>query len=287
MASSTSAQRTSTSRLGGALSHNLPSSGSLPQFDQRQWDDELGKADISKHDLNALVFDYLLIEGFSDAAVEFARETGLPHDVDHEKIQERMAIREAVEDGRVEEAVRRVNELDPEILDTNAPLLFHLHLLRLIELIRSDDIDSALSFATTELAPRGAQNPEFLADLERTMALLAFPDLARFADDSLPSTSATTRPPPDAETLALFQDPAFVPIMALMRRSQRIKVAKELNAAILESQGHGMETKLSGLVRLMAWGEEKLVTSGVGLPIEEKAKGRAWADAVLSGEIGF
>ena len=66
-------------------------------------------------DLNALVFEYLLIEGFSEAAVEFARETGLPHDIDHAMIQERMEIREAVEDGRVEEAVRRVNELDPEV----------------------------------------------------------------------------------------------------------------------------------------------------------------------------
>lgn len=65
-------------------------------------------------DLNALVFEYLLIEGFSEAAVEFARETGLPHDIDHEMIQERMGIRDAVEEGRVEEAVRRVNELDPE-----------------------------------------------------------------------------------------------------------------------------------------------------------------------------
>ena len=70
--------------------------------------------------MNALVFDYLVVEGFSDAAVEFARETGLPHDVDHAMIQERMEIREAVEDGRVEEAVRRVNELDPEV--SNDPL---------------------------------------------------------------------------------------------------------------------------------------------------------------------
>ena len=66
-------------------------------------------------DLNAVVFEYLVIEGFSEAAVEFARETGLPHDVDHTMIRERMTIREAVEDGRVEEAVRRVNELDPEV----------------------------------------------------------------------------------------------------------------------------------------------------------------------------
>jgi hypothetical protein len=70
---------------------------------------------LTLSDLNALVFEYLLIEGFSEAAVEFARETGLPHDIDHAMIQERMGIREAVEDGRVEEAVRRVNELDPEV----------------------------------------------------------------------------------------------------------------------------------------------------------------------------
>jgi hypothetical protein len=66
-------------------------------------------------DLNALVFDYLLIEGFPSAAVEFARETGLPHDIDHDLVRERMEIRECVEEGRVEEAVRRVNELDPEV----------------------------------------------------------------------------------------------------------------------------------------------------------------------------
>ncbi|WWC88232.1 uncharacterized protein L201_003137 [Kwoniella dendrophila CBS 6074] len=255
-------------------------SSTLPSFDTRQWEDELNKVDISKTDMNALVFDYLLIEGYSDAAVEFARETGLPADVDHEKVQERMEIRQAVEDGRVEEAVRRVNELDPEILDTNPPLLFHLHLLRLIELIRSDDIDKALEFATNELAPRGAQNPEFLIELERTMALLAFPDLAKFADDSLSPTPSTSTP--DPENLKLFQEPVFKPIIALMKRSYRIKISKELNSAILENQGHGKETKLNGLIRLMSWGETKLIESGLGLPINEKFKGRQWADQVLS-----
>lgn len=68
--------------------------------------------------------DYLLIEGFSDAAVEFARETGLPADVDHAQVAERMEIRQAVEDGRVEEAVRRVNELDPEV--SSIPSSFYL-----------------------------------------------------------------------------------------------------------------------------------------------------------------
>ncbi|EIW73102.1 hypothetical protein TREMEDRAFT_37146 [Tremella mesenterica DSM 1558] len=249
-----------------------------PSIGQDKWDAELARTDISKNDLNALIYDYLVIEGFSDAAVEFARETGLPSEVDEASIRERMEIREAVEEGRVEEAVKRVNELDPEILDNNPPLLFHLHLLRLIEYIREEQIDKALEFATQELAPRGAQHPEFLDDLERTMALLAFPDLAKYADDA----TSSSQPPPPPETLALFQDPAFTPIIQLMRRSQRVKIAKELNAAILESNGQGMETKLSGLVRLMAWGEEKLETSGMALPNIEKYRGRKWAEAVLS-----
>lgn len=36
-------------------------------------------------------------------------------------IQERMEIRESVEEGRVEEAVRRVNELDPEVCTLRLP----------------------------------------------------------------------------------------------------------------------------------------------------------------------
>lgn len=72
-------------------------------------------ADIAPRDLNAIIFDYMVVEGMSEAAVEFARETGISSTIDQEAIQERMEIRQAVEDGRVEEAVRRVNELDPEV----------------------------------------------------------------------------------------------------------------------------------------------------------------------------
>lgn len=90
------------------------------------------------------------------------------------------------------------------------------------------------------------------------MALLAFPNLAK--DDSSP-------------------DPSFAAITGLMKRDQRSKVAKELNAAILESQGQGMETKLAMLVRLMTWGEERLNKHGVGVNDD---RGRQWADLVLS-----
>lgn len=53
---------------------------------------------------------------------------------------------------------------------------------------------------------------------------------------------------------------------SLMRKEHRVKVAKELNSAILESQGQGQETKLGGLIRLMSWGEEQLAGKGVHVP---------------------
>ena len=40
-----------------------------------------------------------------------------------------------------------MNDLNPEILDTNPRLFFHLQQQRLIELIRSGDLDAALDFA--------------------------------------------------------------------------------------------------------------------------------------------
>ena len=117
-----------------------------------------------------------------------------------------------------------------QILDANPSLYFHLQQQRLIEYIRAGRTTEALQFAQSELAPRGFENPEFLAELERTMALLAF--------DQVPD------PPAD--------------IAELLLPAQRARTASELNAAILASMGQGVEPKLIGLMRLLAWGENLL-----------------------------
>lgn len=185
---------------------------------------------MSKEDLNRLVMDYLVIEGYKTAAEEFSKEANLDPMADLDSIESRMSIREAVQRGDVEEAIEKVNDLNPEILDTNPQLYFHLQQQRLIEHIRHGRINEALHFAQSELAPRGEENPEFLNELERTMALLAF--------DSTPD-------PPAA-------------IADLLHPSQRMRTAGELNSAILESLSQGKETKLIGLVRLLCWGEALL-----------------------------
>ena len=109
-------------------------------------------------------------------------------------------------------------------------MYFKLQQQKLIELIRQGRIAEALQFAQEELAPRGEESPEFLAELERTMALLAF--------ESAPNAPSG--------------------ISELLSPGQRMRTAGDVNAAILESLSQGKEVKLVGLLKLLCWGEMML-----------------------------
>ena len=130
-----------------------------------------------------------------------------------------------------------------KLLDLNTSLHFALLRLQLIELIRNciaspnSDITSALTFAQTHLAPRAPTNPEFLSDLERTMALLIFP--------------------PDNLT---------PPLAGLLDPELRQSIATKVNEAILTSQGVRSQARLKSLVRLRVWAERKAREQGKDLP---------------------
>ncbi|THH11748.1 hypothetical protein EW146_g7945, partial [Bondarzewia mesenterica] len=195
-----------------------------------EWERRLEEVQVTKQDLNRLVMDYLVIEGYKSAAEEFSEEAGVTTPVDFDSIESRMNIREALQRGDVQDAITRVNDLNPEILDTNPALYFRLQQQKLIEYIRQGDVAAALRFAQEELAPRGEESPEFLSELERTMALLAF--------ESSPAVPSA--------------------ISDLLSPAQRMKTAGEVNAAILESLSQGKEAKLVALLKLLCWGESML-----------------------------
>ncbi|MCJ1318919.1 hypothetical protein MMC15_004251 [Xylographa vitiligo] len=178
--------------------------------------------------------DYLVSEGYPSAAQNFALEANVHPRVDIESIEERVVIRNAIYGGDIQTAIERINELNPQILDRDSALHFALLRLQLIELIRNctvtpdGDITPALTFATTHLAPRAPTSPEFLQDLEQTMALLIFPP-----DNLAP------------------------PLAALLDTKLRKDVAKRVNEAILRSHGERTRSKLLELVRTRAWAEQK------------------------------
>lgn len=218
------------------------------------WDAKLNEVTVNRGDLNRLVMDYLVVEGYREAAESFARESGMlsassaspsssngfatgTGGLDFASIQNRMNIKNAIQRGDIVEAIERVNDLNPEILDHNPSLYFHLQQQRLIELIRAKKVDEALTFAQQELAPRGEEHPEFLSELEKTMTLLAY-------DVDITSTAS--------------QDsvPAFV--ASLLHPSHRQTTATEVNSAILLTQSHGPTPKLPNLLKILSWGEGML-----------------------------
>ena len=72
-------------------------------------------------DLNRLIMDYLVIEGYKSAAEEFSQEANLTPPVDFESIESRMDIREALQRGDIEDAITRVNDLNPEVCSESYP----------------------------------------------------------------------------------------------------------------------------------------------------------------------
>jgi hypothetical protein len=65
-------------------------------------------------------------EGFKEAADKFGLETGICYPYDSESLNERIKIREAIENGRIEQSISLINNLHPELIDNNRFLAFHL-----------------------------------------------------------------------------------------------------------------------------------------------------------------
>ncbi|KAL9251537.1 GID8-like protein [Drosera capensis] len=118
----------------------------------KKWEKKISDIKITKEDMNKLVMNFLLIEGYVDAAEKFYMETGTEH-IDLTTVTDRMAVKSAVESGNVEEAIEKLKVLDPKVLDTNRQLFFRLQQQRMIELIKNGKNKEALDFGKELLAP--------------------------------------------------------------------------------------------------------------------------------------
>ncbi|KAL8944321.1 MAG: hypothetical protein Q9216_000506 [Gyalolechia sp. 2 TL-2023] len=206
-------------------------------------------------DLNSVIMDYLISEGYPSAAQKFASEANIQPTSGVESIQDRVEIRDAIHAGDIQTAIERINELNPmrilaaqlipacKLLDRDNALHFALLRLQLIELIRTcsaqpnDDFTTAIEFAETQLATRAPTNPKFLDDLERTMTLLMY-------------------------------DPRNLPaeLAPMLEPQLRKDVAQSVNEALLREQGERTKARLFDLVRLRAWSERKAREANKDLP---------------------
>ncbi|KAK2079455.1 Chaperone protein ClpB1 [Prototheca wickerhamii] len=188
----------------------------------------LANAPGSQACLNGFVMDYLVTEGYLEAAKAFERESGASTGDNLESAESRSQIRSRIQSGQIPEAVELINDLYPEVLEGQESLLFHLQRQQLIELIRQGNVEGALEFAQEFLAAKCEENPDNLAELEQTMALLVFDDIAES------------------------------PLQELMEVTQRQKVADEINPAILRHQLQEEQPQLPVLLKLFLWLQRRL-----------------------------
>ncbi|ROW08092.1 hypothetical protein VPNG_06091 [Cytospora leucostoma] len=195
-------------------------------------------------DLNALILDYLTMEGYPQAAAKFSREANLQPMQEDPVVKNRQKIKQLIHEGNVQEAIEELNDLDPEnqILDGDAHLHFALLRLQLVELIRDSkdgdkSVSSALRFASQQLGPRASAQPEFLEPLEKTMALFLYPR------DALRPEQA-----------------------AILHPNLRRDVADMVNKAILFHQQNRREAAIRHLVKVRAWAEESARSLKKDLP---------------------
>ncbi|CAB0034312.1 unnamed protein product [Trichogramma brassicae] len=196
-----------------------------------------GRSHIQRSQMNNLIMNYLVTEGFKEAAEKFQQESGVAPSVDLDSLDDRIRIRDAIQNGRIEEAKVLVNQLHPELLDNDRYLHFHLQQLHLIELIRTGKIEEALQFAQEQLSEAGESDENILGELERTLALLA------------------------------FDEPQRSPFSDLLQPTHRQKIASELNAAILKMEHQESTTpRLNNLLKMILWAQDELDKKKVKYP---------------------
>jgi hypothetical protein len=66
-------------------------------------------------DINYLVMDYLVTNGYPAAAKRFAVEANIQPKADIGSIQERVEIRSAIHSGDIQIAIQKINDLNPQV----------------------------------------------------------------------------------------------------------------------------------------------------------------------------
>ncbi|XP_038715190.1 glucose-induced degradation protein 8 homolog isoform X1 [Tripterygium wilfordii] len=168
-------------------------------FDPRYYD----HVAVNDNDIHNLVLSYLVHNCYKETVESFITCTGMKQTDDHlDDMEKRKRIFHFASEGNVLRALELTEELAPDLLEKNQDLHFDLLSLRFVELVSSRKCTEALEFAQTKLTPFGKVQ-KYVEKLEDFMALLA------------------------------YEDPEKSPMFHLLSLEYRLRVADNLNRAIL------------------------------------------------------
>ena len=78
-------------------------------------DKELTCSAALNRDINFVIMDYLINEGYPSAAKKFAMEANIQPPIEEESIRPRVEIRNAIHAGDIETAIHKINDLNPQV----------------------------------------------------------------------------------------------------------------------------------------------------------------------------
>lgn len=76
---------------------------------------QMFKINFDFSDINALILDYLTMEGYPNAAAKFSQEANLQPQQDTCSILARQQIQNCIHGGDIQTAIETLNDLDPEV----------------------------------------------------------------------------------------------------------------------------------------------------------------------------
>lgn len=184
--------------------------------------------------------DYLVHEGFKEAAERFSEEAGVKLTSTKvetpEMMNRRIEVRHAIEEGDILRAQSSINMYYPELLDNHKELYSKIQQQHLIELIRQQRINDVLSYVHDQLSVDELRD---LGEMEKTLALLA------------------------------YEQPDKSPYAGLLETSHRLQLASEINDIILQETSGSVEPakpRLVTLLKLLYWTQSELEKKKIQFP---------------------
>ena len=203
--------------------------------------------------MDGLIFEYLIINGYAEAAQEFQAESSSNHfpsssAIDKFETATRSRIIKILLAGKISDACIEIKKMNPTFFVNRQDLLLKLYLQEFIELIcdRSCTPTSALTFAHIYLKPHlGCQKSVIVNKIETVLSLLAFRHFGTFEE---------------TKCKWLIFSPLPNPLAELLQPRRRKELADEVNTAVLNSIGvPDSEPKLSVALKGMDACQKRLL----------------------------
>lgn len=145
---------------------------------QEEWENQLNGIKVPREQMNRLVMNFLITQGYQEASSCFEKESKTQI-INDDHLKERDEIRTSILCGDIDRAIFLINSISSSILESYSKLMFELKLQKLVNYIRENKISEALAYGQEVLAPAAQGNNELLKELEKTMSLIVYNDISQ------------------------------------------------------------------------------------------------------------